>query len=98
MKTGEHVVYQICIAGIRNSIDLRALPQKLNRHGVPAQYHRITPPSQGLSGAITAPRLLTQWRGDEDEARWQNDLVRLLDRPRMAILIQADAWTPEKDQ
>lgn len=70
---GAEVVYTITVGGLDNG-GLKTASAILGKHGVTSSLQHTTPATASAPGHISVPRLLTRWRGDEEEAAWTQTL------------------------
>lgn len=79
MKPNDEVVYTIAISGIK---------------GLVAQGNMaITPATKTAPGMISIPRLCTQWRGDDEEKSWQENVMRVVKEQGASIAIDVQPWS-----
>lgn len=74
---GAEVVYTITVGGLDNG-GLKTVSAILGKHGVTSSLQHTTLATADAPGHISVPRLLTRWRGDEQEENWSEALRKEL--------------------
>jgi hypothetical protein len=92
MKPNDEVVYTIAISGIKNAVNQKSITDLLPNHTGSAKMH-ITPATKSAPGAISIPRLFTQWRGDGAEEVWQTNLMDAVKGHGASIAIDVQPWS-----
>lgn len=93
MNQGDYAVYQITINGFKTLSSQDEATKTLSKHSIPGRYQCIVPVTKTAPGDISVPRLCTFWRGDSDEAHWQDGLTKALHSIGLTdITITAEPW------
>jgi hypothetical protein len=82
MKQGDEVIYSILIP-VKDKVAHQRAITALNNAGIGASQLRIT------DKAISAPRVYTRWRGNDEERLWQQQLKEAIKE----AIIDVKPWT-----
>ena len=84
MKAGTYAVYTISVS--KDTYTVRGVLKQ----AVPEAAIKQS------GDSLIVPRLVTYWRGDEQEQSWQDDLRRRMNNadPDAALIIESAEWTP----